>query len=105
MFLVLLIQIINYLFGGKNMRYLNHGNHLHDSSENFDANNIYSNNHNHKNYHLILMIVCCLLPLVGIIAINYFNIGNRYLVYFLFLLCPLSHMKMMSISEKREKHK
>ncbi|UZQ51206.1 hypothetical protein [Clostridium kluyveri] len=86
------------------MRYLNHGNHSHESSENFYANNIYSTNHKHKNYHSILMIVCCLLPLVGIIAINYFNIKNRYLAYFLFLLCPLSHM-MMSISEKREKHK
>lgn len=49
-----------------------------------------------KKSHLWLMILCCLIPIVGLAAIFLFNVPvSNVLFYGLILLCPVSHILMM----------
>ena len=46
--------------------------------------------------HIALMLICCLVPLVGYVAILYFAIPvDRAVLVGLALFCPLSHLIMM----------
>ena len=43
-----------------------------------------------KKNHLLLMLLCCLIPLAGIAAIVLFGVPTSSVLYFgLVLLCPL----------------
>lgn len=49
-----------------------------------------------KKSHLLLMLLCCLVPLAGIAAIALFRVPTSSILYFgLVLLCPLMHILMM----------
>jgi hypothetical protein len=49
-----------------------------------------------KKSHLLLMLLCCLIPLAGIAAIALFRVPASSVLYFgLVLLCPLMHLLMM----------
>jgi uncharacterized membrane protein len=49
-----------------------------------------------KKSHMFLMILCCLIPVVGFAAVNFFKVPlNNVLFYGMILLCPLSHLLMM----------
>ncbi len=51
---------------------------------------------NLKSRHLLIMLACCLIPLVGLAAITLFNIpANNVLTFGLVLLCPLGHLLLM----------
>jgi len=49
-----------------------------------------------KKSHMWLMVLCCLVPVIGLVAVYFFNITlSNVLLYSLILLCPLSHLLMM----------
>jgi hypothetical protein len=49
-----------------------------------------------KKSHIWLMILCCLIPVVGLVAVYFFQIPFSKAVFFgLMLVCPLSHLVMM----------
>jgi hypothetical protein len=46
--------------------------------------------------HGLLMLLCCLIPIVAIAAIRLFDIPLKGVLYYgLLLLCPLSHVLMV----------
>jgi len=49
-----------------------------------------------KKSHMLLMLFCCLVPVIGIVLVSVFKIPlNNVLFYGMILLCPLSHLLMM----------
>jgi uncharacterized membrane protein len=49
-----------------------------------------------KKSHMLLMLLCCLIPVVGLVLVYFFKVPlNNVLFYGMVLLCPLSHLLMM----------
>ncbi len=44
-----------------------------------------------KERHLFFMLLCCLIPIVAILALVALGLGG-WAIYGLFLLCPLMHI-------------
>lgn len=58
-----------------------------------------------KNKHLLIMILCCAIPILAIILLSkYFD--NKNFAFLLILLCPLAHIVLMKLfmKEKIEKN-
>jgi len=55
----------------------------------------------HGKRHLLIMALCCLIPIVMIIALVFANVESTYLYFLLILLCPLMHLLSMLPRRKR----
>lgn len=54
-----------------------------------------------KHNHVLMMVICCLIPLVLLFAaVKYFGLGGSYLFWAVLLLCLLSHYFMMKHMHK-----
>jgi uncharacterized membrane protein len=63
----------------------------------------------HNNRHMLLMALCCLMPVITVAALSAFFPGNAYIGFLAFLICPLSMLlmhlpNMLSRKKKTEKH-
>lgn len=55
--------------------------------------------------HFLLILACCLVPLVALAAIFFFNIPlNTVLLIGLILVCPLAHLIMMKFMIQEQDH-
>jgi hypothetical protein len=48
-----------------------------------------------KKNHALAMILCCAIPLVGILALSSLGILGSWGYYALLLICPLGHLLLM----------
>lgn len=51
---------------------------------------------------MIIMVACCLVPLVVIGILWATGVRESYLLYGLVLICPLTHVLMMLFMRKKE---
>ncbi|MCQ9208413.1 MAG: DUF2933 domain-containing protein [Omnitrophica bacterium] len=47
------------------------------------------------NRHMLIMLICCLVPILLILVLVKFGISSNLLFLLLILLCPLGHLLMM----------
>ena len=58
-----------------------------------------------KKSHILLMVLCCVVPIAGIAAIRLFGIPANNVLYFgLVLICPLLHGVMMLTMGREHSH-
>lgn len=57
-----------------------------------------------KHNHGLMMVLCCAIPLVLLLAgVYFFGLSKIYLTWFVILLCPLMHIFMMRDMHKGHK--
>jgi nitrate reductase NapE component len=56
-----------------------------------------------KRKHTWIMLICCLSPLLGIVALSSFGIIGSWGFFALILLCPVLHLFMMRVMYREDK--
>ena len=70
-----------------------------------------------KQNHSLAMVLCCAIPIVGILALSAFGVLGSWAYFLVILICPLAHVFMMrgmhsnsedvklaSVPDKTDKH-
>ncbi|MCJ7540636.1 MAG: hypothetical protein MUO88_13335 [Desulfobacterales bacterium] len=55
-----------------------------------------------RNNHMLLMILCCALPIAAVLSLSYLGVLGSWGYYALFLLCPLAHILMFKKSHAKQ---
>ena len=58
-----------------------------------------------KKNHTLVMILCCAIPIVGILTLSALGILGSWGYYALILICPIGHILMMRGMHSDPKHK
>jgi len=59
-----------------------------------------------KKNHGLMMIICCIGPLLLVLAaVYFFGLSKSYLYWLVFLLCPITHFFMMKNMHKEHADK
>ncbi len=58
-----------------------------------------------KKNHALAMILCCAIPIVGILALSSLGVLGSWGYYALILICPLGHIFMMRGMHSKSKDK
>ncbi len=58
-----------------------------------------------KKNHALAMILCCAIPIVGILALSSLGVLGSWGYYALILLCPLGHIFLMRGMHSKSKDK
>ena len=59
-----------------------------------------------KENHWLMMLICCAVPLIIlVVAVYIFGLSNKYLFWFILLLCPILHYFMMKDMYKKHSTK
>ncbi len=48
-----------------------------------------------KQNHLLAMVLCCAIPIVGILALSALGVLGSWAYFLMILICPLGHIFMM----------
>ena len=48
-----------------------------------------------KQNHFLAMVLCCAIPIVGILALSAFGVLGSWAYLLMILICPLGHIFMM----------
>ena len=59
------------------------------------------NNAGGRGKHAIFMVICCLIPIIGIAILAVSGVVRGWGYYALILLCPLGHYVMMSLANRK----
>lgn len=77
-------------------------NHLHEEESDFLDNEFIEKEHNNlarhdqrHNKHGILMLICCLVPVIAIVFLSANGLDQTELLFLAIMLCPLLHIIMM----------
>lgn len=54
-------------------------------------------------HHMLLMVLCCLVPIVAIAGLSLAGVRNAFLSFAMVLVCPLSMVIMMLLMFKSRK--
>jgi len=55
-----------------------------------------------RNNHMLLMILCCAIPIAAVLSFSYLDVLGSWGYYALFLLCPLAHILMFKKSHAKQ---
>jgi len=76
---------------------------------NHDEKNTQENEHKKHRNHMLLMVLCCALPIVVLFALPLLKINNaglnKILPFLTLMLCPLMHVLMIPMMMRKDKNK
>jgi cytochrome b561 len=57
-----------------------------------------------KQNHFLAMVLCCAIPIIGILALSASGVLGSWAYFLVFLLCPLGHIFMMRGMHSHSSH-
>ncbi|MDO8685837.1 MAG: DUF2933 domain-containing protein [Clostridiales bacterium] len=76
-------------------------------NDNNQAQNNHEKGHKGHGNHMLLMVLCCAIPIVLLLLLPVLRINipalKRFLPYAVLLLCPLMHILMMPMMFRKDK--
>ena len=58
-----------------------------------------------RDNHSLMMAICCLVPIIILVAIFTLGVSNKYVFWGVLLLCPIMHLFMHDMHGKHKDNK